>query len=136
MFRILDRYQDEQSATERERDGDVSSFPTHPADEGTDTFTRGRGVARGAGYGGAARDRRRARAYIAIPNGSGVPSERWALPSSRGSTHPWARRTCDLGAALRPIVLRDFPSHYIVFGVGDDDDLTVRRDNPRSLLLG
>ena len=36
--RILDRYQDEQSATERERAGDVSSFPTHPADEGTDTY--------------------------------------------------------------------------------------------------
>src|SRR3954470_6133247 len=36
--RILDRYQDEQSASERERSGDVSSFPTHPADEGTDTY--------------------------------------------------------------------------------------------------
>ena len=36
--RLLDRYQDEQSATERERAGDVSSFPTHPADEGTDTY--------------------------------------------------------------------------------------------------
>ena len=38
IVRILDRYQDEQSATERERAGDVSSFPTHPADEGTDTY--------------------------------------------------------------------------------------------------
>jgi DnaK suppressor protein len=38
IARILDRYQDEQSATERERAGDVSSFPTHPADEGTDTY--------------------------------------------------------------------------------------------------
>ena len=36
--RLPDRYQDEQSATERERAGDVSSFPTHPADEGTDTY--------------------------------------------------------------------------------------------------
>jgi DnaK suppressor protein len=38
IVRLLDRYQDEQSATERERAGDVSSFPTHPADEGTDTY--------------------------------------------------------------------------------------------------
>jgi DnaK suppressor protein len=38
IVRILDRYQDEQGATERERAGDVSSFPTHPADEGTDTY--------------------------------------------------------------------------------------------------
>ena len=38
ILRILNRYQDEQSATERERAGDVSSFPTHPADEGTDTY--------------------------------------------------------------------------------------------------
>ena len=38
IVRILDRYQDEQSAAERERAGDVSTFPTHPADEGTDTY--------------------------------------------------------------------------------------------------
>jgi RNA polymerase-binding transcription factor DksA len=38
IVRILDRYQDEQSSTERERAGDISSFPTHPADEGTDTY--------------------------------------------------------------------------------------------------
>ena len=38
IVRILDRYHDEQSATERERAGDVSTFPTHPADEGTDTY--------------------------------------------------------------------------------------------------
>jgi len=38
IVRILDRYQNEQGATERERAGDVSSFPTHPADEGTDTY--------------------------------------------------------------------------------------------------
>jgi DnaK suppressor protein len=38
IARILNRYQDEQSATERERAGDVSAFPTHPADEGTDTY--------------------------------------------------------------------------------------------------
>mgnify|MGYP003544865612 CR=1 FL=1 len=38
IARILDRYQDEQSAPERERAGDISTFPTHPADEGTDTY--------------------------------------------------------------------------------------------------
>jgi len=38
IVRILNRYHDEQSAPERERAGDVSTFPTHPADEGTDTY--------------------------------------------------------------------------------------------------
>ena len=38
IVRILDRYQDEQSSAERERAGDVSTFPTHLADEGTDTY--------------------------------------------------------------------------------------------------
>ena len=38
IVRILNRYHDEQSAPERERAGDISTFPTHPADEGTDTY--------------------------------------------------------------------------------------------------
>lgn len=38
IVRILNRYHDEQSTPERERAGDISTFPTHPADEGTDTY--------------------------------------------------------------------------------------------------
>jgi RNA polymerase-binding transcription factor DksA len=38
IVQILGRYQQEQSAAERERAGDISTFPTHPADEGTYTY--------------------------------------------------------------------------------------------------
>jgi RNA polymerase-binding transcription factor DksA len=40
VLRVLGRYDEELAATEQDAAGDLSKFPFHPADEGTDAFDR------------------------------------------------------------------------------------------------
>ena len=120
IVRILDRYQDEQSATERERAGDVSSFPTHPADEGTDTYdAEVEGRSRRGLRRSCTRSTPRSSGYIATPHGSGCASERVSPFRSRGSTSSRGR-----GPAIRSGAPADSPD-----GQGNPRTLGAQKEN-------
>lgn len=105
IARILDRYQDEQSAPERERAGDISTFPTHRRARGpTPTTQRSRGRSQRGLRRSCTRSTPRSSGYIATPHGSGCASERVSPFRSRGSTSSRGR-----GPAIRSGAPADSP---------------------------